>query len=178
MLVHWCPHWSKYRLTSPRSRRAGPHCSCGGDGSVAFPFSSCVGFHGRSLTFSKPAAACAAMAWCCRAGCLQKCPCPALVPSLRACGRPRFGAGHKGWTGWEGRAGAGIHLPAGEEGWPLHSSHRRRFVVGKKHLWGLGGLFFLRKHRKLKDAPPVLYPSSKYSALCPLDVRKKMWLKR
>lgn len=47
-----------------------------------------------------------------------------------------------------------------------------------QHFWGLGGLFFLRKPRKLKDAPPVLYPSDKCSALCPLDLRKKMWLKR
>lgn len=132
VLVHWWPRWSKHRLTSPRCRRAGPRCSCGGDGSVAFAFSSSVGFHGRSLTFSKPAAACAAKVWCCRAGCLQKCSCPALVPLLQACGRWRFGAGHERWTGWEGRAGGGTALSAGGEGCPRHSSHRRRFEVGKE----------------------------------------------
>lgn len=45
-----------------------------------------------------------------------------------------------------------------------------------QHLWGHGGLLLLRNHRKLKGAPSVLYPSDKYSALCPLDVRRKIWL--
>lgn len=77
-----------------------------------------------------------------------------------------------------GKAGlrAGTLPAAGERGWLLHSSFGRRCGVGKEvgtwHLWGHGGELLLGKHRKLKDAPSVLYPSD--STLSPLEARKKM----
>lgn len=74
-----------------------------------------------------------------------------------------------------GKAGLGhLHLP-GEVGRCTATSGGA--LWWGQHLQGHGGLFSLGKHSKLKDAPSVLYPSDKFSALCPLDARKKIRLR-
>lgn len=189
-LALWWPRWSKYRLTSSRRRRAGPRCSCGGDGSVAFPFSSSVDFHDWSRVFCNVAAAigqrrAAAHRQLCRGRLpslsLPSSPCPALLHVLKVCGRCRFGAGCKGWIWW-GRQGWGLgHLhPPGREAGCRTAPSGGGLRWGRRwghHLWGCGGLLSLGKRKKLKDAPSALYPSDKYSALSPLDARKKIRLK-
>lgn len=106
---------------------------------------------------------------------LQQCPCPALLSYRSSAGVSlelviMDGQGGEGRAeGWDTSSCWGERLAAAQLLWEEVCVGKE---VGTWHLWGHGGVLLLGKHRKLKDAPSVLYPSD--STLSPLDVRKKM----
>lgn len=122
VLVHWWPHWSKYRLTSPRHRRAGPHSAVEVMEVLRFLLAAML----ASIASPSPS-----LLQSVQPRRLQMCSCPALVPSLGpVAGRGLELAMRDGWGGKQGW------------GWDMSACWGGGLWWGRRwgqHLWGLGG---------------------------------------